>query len=213
MNQRSKQAMKDTKLQQESAIKEAKKKYPGMVDIPPSVVCSLREGDHKAFEYVYLHYSDALTQFLTSLMQCREEAREITQEVFITLWEKRELFDPEKGLRRYIYQLAKFYALNHFDRQKVREKFEEFVRRGDVYDLAADEIMQAEETALLIEYVLSRMPERQQEIFRMSREEKMSYEEIAEKLGISVNTVKFHMKNALKQLRDMLALFFVLFVN
>lgn len=206
--------MKDFKAQLEpTVIEEVKRKYPGLGDIPASIVCSLREGDHKAFEYVYLHYSDALTQFLTSLMQCREEAREITQEVFITLWEKRKLFDPEKGLRRYIYQLAKFYALNHFDRQKVREKFEEFVRKGDVYDLAADDIMQAEETALLIAYALERMPERQREIFQMSREQKMSYEEIAQKLGISVNTVKFHMKNALKELREMLAIFFLLFVN
>lgn len=186
----------------------------GLSDIPASVVQALREGDHKAYGYIYLHYSDSLTRFLTSLMQSREEAEEVTQEVFITLWEKREIFQPEKGLRRYLYQLAKFYALNHFDRQKVRGKYEEFARRGDAYDLGGDEIMQGEEMAILLEFTLSRMPKRQQEIFRMNREEKMSYEEIAAQLGISVNTVKFHMKNTLKELRSkILAILISLFLS
>lgn len=185
----------------DSSMGTAGKNSPGLSDISAAVVQALREGDHKAYAYIYLHYSEGLTRFLTSLMQSREEAEEITQEVFITLWEKREIFEPEKGLRRYIYQLAKFYALNHFDRQKVRGKYEEFLRRSDAYDLAGDEIMQGEEMAILIEFTLARMPHRQQEIFRMSREEKMSYDEIAAKLGISVNTVKFHMKNTLKEIR------------
>jgi len=200
--------MNDLKLYQESTIKEAKKRYSRVEDIPASIMCSLREGDHKAFEYIYLHYFETLTRFLSSLLRSQEEACEIAQEVFITLWEKRELFDEKKGVRRYIFKLAKYHVLNHFDHQKVHKKFEDFIQTDDICDLSADEIMQIEETIQLVTYAVKRMPERQREIFRMSRTQNMSYEEIAKELGISVNTVKFHMKKVLKELRELLSLFF-----
>ena len=191
----------------------AKSLSHGLSDIPPSVVTALQGGDHEAFKYIYLHFSDNLTRFLGALLRSEDEAREMTQNIFITLWEKRAIFDPAKGLRRYIYQLAKFYALDHFDKRKVRVKYEEFCQRGDIYDLAADDIMQGKETEILVEHVINSMPERQRQVFRMNREDKKSYEEIAGELGISINTVKHHIKVSLKELRDILALFFILFVD
>jgi RNA polymerase sigma-70 factor (ECF subfamily) len=179
----------------------------GLSDISPSVVASIKAGDHEAFKYVYLHFSDNLIRFLTALLRDGDEAREITQNIFITLWEKRDILDPEKGIRRYLYQLAKFHAMDHFDRRKVRDKYEEFCRRGDVYDLAADDIMQSRETGLLIEHVINNMPERRRKVFLMSREHKKSYEEIASELNMNINTVKNDIKISLKELREVLSVF------
>ncbi len=185
----------------------------GLSDISPSVVAAIKAGDQEAFKYVYLHFSDNLIGFLAALLRDREEAEEIAQNIFITLWEKREVLDPEKGIRRYLYQLAKFHAMDHFDRKKVRDKYEEFCRRGDVYDLSADEILQTKETALLIEHVINNMPERQREVFRLSREQKKSYEEIAEELDMNINTVKNHIKVSLRELREVLSMFLLLFIH
>lgn len=189
------------------------KSSPGLSDISPSVVAAVKEGDREAFRYVYLHFSDSLIRFLSALLRDRDEAEEIAQNIFITLWEKREVLDPAKGIRRYLYQLAKFHAMDHFDRRKVRDKYEEFCRRGDVYDLAADDILQGKETALLIEHVINNMPVRQREVFRMSREQKKSYEEIATELDMNINTVKNHIKVSLRELREVLSMFILLFID
>ncbi len=184
----------------------------GLSDIPQSIVASIKAGDQEAFKYVYLYFSDNLIRFLTALLRDGDEAEEITQDIFITLWEKREILDPAKGIRRYLYQLAKFHAMDHFDRRKVRGKYEEFCRRGDIYDLAADDILQSKETELLIANAVNNMPARQREVFMMSRGQKKSYEEIAAELDMNINTVKNHIKVSLRELREVLSLFFILFM-
>ena len=115
---------RESKKQQQQPIVDMEKirrNSSGLTDVSPGIIDALRKGDHKAFEYVYLHYSRSLTQLLTALTQAKEDAQEITQEVFITLWNKREILDPEKGLRRYLYQLAKYRAFDLFDHRRVRE--------------------------------------------------------------------------------------------
>ena len=186
--------------------KSKKRQLPGAgdgKDISPDMIDALRKGDHGAFEHIYLHYSRSLTLFLTSLTQSKEDAQEITQEVFIALWNNREVLEPEKGLRRYIFHLAKFRAFDLFDHRRVREKYQDMNKGEEECTFSTDEIIIEKETALLLKHAMSRMPVRQKEVFLLKREEEMSYEEISGKLGISVNTVKFHMKNALRELRGM----------
>lgn len=182
-------------------------------DVPAEIISLLNEGDHSAFEYIYLHYSDALTHFLHTLLRSREEAEEITQEVFLSLWIKRGIFDPEKGIKRYLYQLAKFHVLNHFDKQKVKGKYEVFQSRTDTYSHAPDDIVEGNETALLIEMVIQKMPPRQREVFLLSREQNLSYEEIALKLGISKNKVRNYVSASLKELREVISVFVSVFLT
>lgn len=73
-----------------------------------------------------------------------------------------------------------------------------------------DEVIVAKETELLIRMKLEQLPEQKRRIYEMHREEGKTYEEIAEELGISVNTVKYHMKSILKELRDVITLFLTL---
>ena len=185
----------------------------GLCDIPPSAVALIKAGDPEAFKYVYLYFSDSLIRFLTALLRDSDEAQEITQNIFITLWEKREVLDPQKGIRRYLYQLAKFHAMDHFDHMKVRDKYEDFCRHGDIYDLAADDLLQSKEAVLIAEHVIKNMPERRREVFRLSREQKKSYEEIASLLDMNINTVKNHIKVSLRELREVLSAFIFFFVG
>ena len=175
--------------------------------ITPGLLKCLREGDHEAYRTVYMHYSTPLTHFLTALTRSVEEAKEITQDVFVKLWEKRESVDPGRNIRTYLYTMAKNAVMNHFDHNQVKQRFQQsaFVADNQA-NYASDEILIARETEILIELAVSRMPKKRREVFELSRKEGMSNEMIAQKLHLSKETVAAHLSYARKDIREVIAL-------
>ena len=173
---------------------------------------ALREGDHDAFREVYLHYATPIRDFLALLTRSTDQAEEITQEVFVQVWEKRERINPSRSIKGYLYTIARNSALNLFEQQKVRSRYaaSPLSRPEDYY--ASDEILIADETRLLIEIAVSRMPEQRRRVFELSRHEELKSTEIAERLGISRHTVDNHLAAAKKDIRELLSLFLLLFV-
>ena len=168
---------------------------------------ALRGGDHQAFQQVYLHYAGSIRKFLQVLVRSEEEAREITQEVFVALWEKRERIDPRKNIKSYLYMVARNTALNYFEHKKVHDKYYAARMHEIEASLPSDEILISKETELLIEMAVSRMPEQRKKIFRMRRYEDLSVEEIARQLGLSKKTVESHLLSAKRDLREVIAVF------
>lgn len=184
----------------------------GFGNITAEVLTALRDGDHDAFRKVYLHYVTPIKDFLTILTRSEEEAEEITQDVFVNVWEKREKIDPRKSIKGYLYTIARNSALNLFEQRKVRSKYADspLSKPDDYY--ASDEILIADETQLLIEIAVSRMPEQRRKIFELSRKEGLKSTEIAEKLALSRHTVDNHLAAAKKDIRELIALFLLLFI-
>jgi len=180
--------------------------------VTPELLQDMRSGSQSAFEKVYLHYVTSVQNFLTTLLRSEEMGQEITQEVFVTLWEKREQINPDKNVSGYIYTIAKNYAFKYLGRKK--EVFQE----NDTYanniegDIAPDELLIYKEKEILIEIAVSRMPAQRRKIYELSRKEGLSNQEIAEKLNISKNTVENHITKALKDLREIIALFMLLII-
>ena len=85
---------------------------------------ALRDGDHEAYKTVYLHYRGPIENFLYKLLRSREEAEEIAQHVFMTLWERRAELDPSKNIRTLLYTIARNAVVNLFKRQRVFEKYQ-----------------------------------------------------------------------------------------
>lgn len=180
--------------------------------IPPEVLTALRQGDHGAFREVYLHYATPVRDFLTLLTRSADQAEEITQEIFITLWEKRERIDPDKSIKGYLYTIARNSALKLFEQQKVRSRYAASPANRPDDESASDQILIAEETELLIEIAVSRMPDQRRRVFELSRKEGLKSTEIAERLGISRHTVDNHLATAKKELRQLISLFLLLFI-
>ncbi|MDR1415642.1 MAG: sigma-70 family RNA polymerase sigma factor [Odoribacteraceae bacterium] len=174
--------------------------------ISPSVLRSLKKGDHRAYEKVYLHYADAVHDFLTQLTRSEEDAREITQEIFIRLWEKRAWIKPSKSFEGYLYSIARNAVKNLVAQREVCKRYTDFLSaRGTELEAATDELMMARETDSLISLMIGQMPHQRQKVFRLNREEGMSVNDIARTLRISKHTVESHLSTAKREIKETLA--------
>lgn len=134
-----------------------------------------------------------------------DTAREIAQEAFIALWEKREQIDMNRSVRSYLSSSIHNKCLNVLREQK---KFDRSLLAFEgLSEKAADVAFSGEhrETEALISAAIEELPEKCREIFRLSRFENLKYQQIADQLGISVKTVEAQMSKALQHMRARLA--------
>lgn len=162
----------------------------------------LSEGDTFAFEVLFYKYRNKVKGFAVKMNPVQIDPEEIVQEVFVKLWLKKELINPEKDFQSYLFSIAKNLILDHLKSAVNRKLY--FVGQHFQQDLSADDssdniVNEATEEKLL--QLINKIPERRREIFTLSRFEGLSYKQIAEKLNISENTVDSQIRNALSFLR------------
>lgn len=134
-----------------------------------------------------------------------ETARAIVQDCFIYIWEKRETMDEEKNLKSYITTMVYNRSLNYLrDHKKFDRNILEFEGLMDEKSQMADSGIMAKELKGEIQSAISILPEKCREVFLLSRQENMKYQQIADHLGISIKTVENQMGKALKILRERL---------
>ncbi len=183
-----------------------KRRWPGAEQASKDFIAAIKSGDERAFSSFYMGYADSLIHFLTRITGNFDDAKEVTQEAFATLWEKRATLDPHTSLYGFVYGMARNMAFRML-RNKTSESKKADERTYDVNEFAglADEGLITAETSLLLEEVIRNMPDQRRRVFELSRKEGLSYNEIAREMGISLNTVRTHMTFALKELRAALA--------
>ena len=140
----------------------------------------------------------------------RDAAQEIVQDVFINLWQKKDVIDPAKSVKAYLYTSVKNRCLNHIrDNKKFRSYYLDVELELEIPHEDTDNISESE-TRDKISAALDKLPERCRQVFELSRFDEMKYKEIAEKLGISVKTVEVQVSKALKILRNELREFLMI---
>ena len=166
-----------------------------------SLLIRLKASDATAFADIYRMYSRQVHLFCCKSLS-KEDAEEIVQNVFTVVWEKRHEIDLQYSFSSYLFSIAKHQVYNAI-RSKVAlktftEKYIEDTEEAEImpeYDNTVD-MMKAK-----LKKIIDDFPDRQREIFVMSRTFKLTYKEIAEKLGISENTVDTLMRRSLNILR------------
>jgi RNA polymerase sigma-70 factor (ECF subfamily) len=185
-----------------------------LTDISNEALLALRRGEEWAYRELHACYAGPVKEFLASIIRNDEDARELVHDIFVDLWLNREKVDPEKSIRGYLYVSAKNRAMNWFAHKKVREKYEAFCSWEDSdYTLPVDEGMIARETEALTQIALRGMSKRKQAIWRMSRDEGMSNQEIAKELNISISTVTHNLTDIKRHIREILAMFTLFFLS
>jgi RNA polymerase sigma-70 factor, ECF subfamily len=167
----------------------------------------IREGDVAAFETAFRLYYARLCSFARHRVGSLAAAEEIVQETFLRVWQNRHRLDPAQSLRAYLYRSVLNHSLNEMKHREVENRWLRLETNARLTSEPADEGIQTSELAAAVQQTLGNLPERCRLIFTMSRDQGLTYAEIAETLDISIKTVETQMGRALKALRSSLATF------
>jgi RNA polymerase sigma-70 factor (family 1) len=167
------------------------------------VVLELRNGNEMVFEAVFKDYYERLCNYANTYINNMTEAEEMVQGAFLALWERHEVIDIHTSLKSYLYKAVHNNCVNRIKHFQVRrEHREEYLHYADIeYEQVSDAVI-GKELEQKINSAIESLPPQCQKVFRLSRFEYLTYNEIAEKLGISVKTIENHMIKALRILRE-----------
>lgn len=167
----------------------------------------LQKNSIEAFEMLYSHYSGKLYHFLLKLSHKDTYlAEEITQRVFIKIWENRSLINPEKSFISYLCTIAKNMLINEYEHQTVKFIYQEYISTFSATD---DNSTEKEINVKILEERINALtellPPARRQIFILSKMNMLSNKEIAEKLQLSENTIQTQLSKALKFMKDHLS--------
>lgn len=154
------------------------------------------------FESVFRSQFRPLCLLAVRYVKDTDTARNIVQDAFINLWEKRDTIDPARGVNAYLSTSVRNRSLNHL--RDTRKFSADLLTLENLWPESAWEQPLPMVTAELdtsIRHALDELPEKCREVFELSRNEGLKYQEIADRLGISVKTVETQMSKALQHLR------------
>jgi RNA polymerase sigma-70 factor (family 1) len=162
----------------------------------------LKNGDKAAFAMIYQRYYRLLYIHALKKLHNEEEAKDIIQELFTTLWVKRENILQDTNFAAFLYTSVRNRVLDYFSHQAVASKYVTSLQNFiDTDPISADDYIHEKELLEYIQAEIQLLPAKMREVFLLSREENLSHREIANKLGISEQTVSKQVSNALKTLR------------
>lgn len=182
--------------------------YPLLAD--DLLVKLLRTSDEKAFRVIYDRYWKKIYFSVLKKINSREAAEELTQNLFVSLWEKREKAIINH-LENYLSVAIKYIIINYIESCISRQNaFNGMtVEVGERAKNAAEEKMLFDEVNIAIKRATSLLPIKTREIFKLSRVERHSVREIAQIMNLSEKSVEYHITQSLKMMRLQLKEFMV----
>ena len=170
------------------------------------LVALIKQGDHAAFTEVYDRFSPKIFYQVNQMLRDPEVAKDITQELFITVWSKAVNIRDDVKLGGYLYVAAQNSVFKYIQRSKLQGDYLQSLAEfsSQLRDTTTESIDE-KELHKLIDLHISKLPPKMREIFELSRVEELSYREIAVQLDISEQTVKNQVSSALKILREKVA--------
>lgn len=172
----------------------------------------LSKDDYSAYTEIYDRYAPLLYMHAYKRLKNREEAKDIIQELFITIWERRSEIELKSNLSAYLYTSIRNRVLKVISHKQVESSYiislQNPIEKGYA---STDYLVREKELRDIIEKEINALPSKMRLVFNLSRKSHLSHREIAEKLDLSESTVKKQVNNALKVLRVKLqALFYVI---
>lgn len=174
--------------------------YKDLVD--GELIELLKLSDQTAYQEIYCRYWVMLFRHARRMLSNDEEARDLIQDLFLTLWNKAPSLNIETSLSSYLYGMARYKVFDLIDKRKVRKdhlkSLGAFIEQGEY---TTDHAVRENELSRLIEHEISMLPAKMREAFELSRKSHFSYQQISMQMEISDQTVKKQIYNALKILR------------
>ncbi|MCD8072214.1 MAG: RNA polymerase sigma-70 factor [Alistipes sp.] len=158
------------------------------------------------FEKFFVEYYPRAKAFARKILMSEEDAEDITQDIFLKLMDKPDIWRDKQKRDRYLFVMLRNHIFNLIKRRKVERRYQGGLHAGynPTEDLEIEEKINEKELELFTLHTVDNMPEQRKIIFRLSRYEAKSNLEIAEALGLSVRTVERHIYLALADLKKVL---------
>lgn len=173
----------------------------------------LKKGDHKAFNVIFDRFYGLLFVHACKMLRDHDEAKDVVQELFEKLWNQRETISFERSLSAYLYSSVRNRIINRISHYVVEHKYIDSLKSFIEQDsYLADYRVREGEMKKIIEREISALPAKMKEVFELSRKDYLSYKQIAVKLQISEQTVRMHVKKALRILKPRLSIIAYLFL-
>lgn len=175
---------------------------PGTEDSIAPLLQQLKQGSEPAFNALYRMHSRMLLSNIRKLVRDNEVAKELLQDLYMKVWEKRESIDLDKPFKSFLYTIAKNMVYNYLHRVSLDKKARvRLVQDAVEYYSHAEEDLEFKETDELVKRAIGELPSQARQVFTLSKMQGKSHQQIAEELGISIKTVNNHMVKANKEVR------------
>lgn len=169
-----------------------------------NLIQGIKQGDNNAYKFLFERYYPILCQIAYEFVNDDFISRSIVSDVFFKLWERRDAVLIEKSIQRYLIKSVKNACLDYLDTNAYKKEHSCSRELRDLlFETIADENitplehLNSKELEMRINALLSSLSEETRNVFILNRFHDLSYSLISDKLGISINTVKYHMKKAL----------------
>lgn len=170
------------------------------------IIRRIRQGDKQEFEKLFRSSYVSLVRYARKILKDHDTAEEIVQDLFFRLWQDRGNLTIESSLNGYLFRSVHNKSLHYIEHRKVIDRHAgEIAASAEQTSEPVTDAIYYSELQSKVTRVLERLPEKCGVIFRMSRFEGLKYNEIAEKLSVSLKTVEANMGKALKEFRKALA--------
>ncbi|WP_431210974.1 RNA polymerase sigma factor [Puia sp. P3] len=175
-----------------------------------SLVAALTSGDPDAFTAIYERYWDKLLVYVMRVIRRQSDAEDIVQELFVSLWKRRQELQIERSLSTYLYNSARYISIRHIEKNSTYAGYlDRLAIQMTAYSgesLGVESAIFGRELEARIDGLIGQLPEKMKEVFILSRKHHLSYREIADRLSISEETVRKQVYKSLKILREGLGL-------
>lgn len=167
------------------------------------LIVRLKSDDETSFRAIFYRYHRKIYQFACGFLKDHDLGEEVVQEVFLNFWLYRNQFAADAAISPLLFTMARRIIIDHWRkcassdkfRRQLTDSLEETSNSTEAYTVSR-ELKQISQSAIQL------LTEQQREVFMLSREEGLTYNEIAERMQISRHTVKYHLTNALNVIRN-----------
>ncbi len=167
------------------------------------LLLKVAEGDSIAFGHLFDRYYGLIYTASFRYLKVHDLAEDMVQSSFLKIWEKRISLPQIDRFDSYLFRVARNEMADHFRKNSTRERHQQRLR--ELFEEEAgtpEDLLISKQKRALIADVIGELPVQQQTAYKLSRDEGLSYQEISEKMKLSVNTVKVHISLALKTMRQ-----------
>lgn len=170
---------------------------------------ALNSGDEAAFKMLFDAYQHKLFGYINKVVKSKEVSEELVLDIFMKIWNAKELLLDVQNLDAFLYRMAVNKALDFLKAASREEKLRALIalQMNPLSNERPDEVFIYKEYEKQLVSTIQALPAQQQLIFSLSREGGLSHQQIADDLKISKNTVKNHMVSAIRKLRGIIRIF------